>query len=61
MICPHSFILLVIPSIPWVLCLFILLMALSVSSSVNLDISSVSRLDFIVLSSVGTVWVKSDL
>ena len=37
-------------------------MALSTSaSSVNSDISSVSGLDFIVLSGVGTVWVKSDL
>ena len=36
-ICPPSFIIsLVIPSIPWVLCLFILFMALSISSSVKL-------------------------
>ena len=47
---------LVIPSTPWALCLFILFMALSTSSSVNSGISSVSGLDFIVLSGVGTVW-----
>ena len=46
---------LVIPSIPWPLCFFILFMALSTSSSVNLGISSVSGLDFIVLSGVGIV------
>ena len=34
-------------------CLF---MALSTSSSVNSGISSVSGLDFIVFSGVGTVW-----
>ena len=44
---------LVIPSTPWALCLFILFMALSTSSSVNSGISSVSGLDFIVLSGVG--------
>ena len=49
---------LVIPSTPWALCLFILFMALSTSSSsVNSGISSVSGLDFIVLSGVGTVWL----
>ena len=40
-----------------VCCLSILVMALSTSSSVNSGISSVSGLDFIVLSGVGTVWV----
>ena len=52
---PPSFIIsLVIPSIPWALCLFILFMALSTSSSVNSGTSAVSGLDFIVLSGVGT-------
>ena len=46
-VCP-----LIILSIPWALCLFILFMALSTSSSVNSGISSVSGLDFIVLSGV---------
>ena len=55
---PPSFIIsLVIPSTTWALCLFIHFMALSTSSSVNSGISSVSGLDFIVLSGVGTVWV----
>ena len=40
---PSSYIIsLVIPSIPWTLCLFILFMALSTSSSVNSSISFVS-------------------
>ena len=51
---------LVIPSVPWALCLFVLFMALS-TSSVNSGISSVPGIDFIVLSGVGTVWVLSDL
>ena len=55
-ICPPSFIIsLVIPPIAWDLCLFILFIALSTSSSVKSDISSVSGLDFIVLSCMGTV------
>ena len=59
---PPSFIIsLVILSIPWALCLLILFTALSTSSSVNSGISSVSGLDLIVLSGVGTVWVYSDL
>ena len=46
---------LVIPSIPWAVCLVILLMTLS--TSVNSGISSVSGLDLIVFAGMGTVWV----
>ena len=56
MVPPRFITSLVIPAIPWALCLFILFMGLS-TSSVNLGFSSVSGHDFIVLSGVGTVWV----
>ena len=45
---------------PLAFVLFHRFMALS-TSAVNSSISSVSALDFIVLSGVGTVWVQSDL
>ena len=61
-LCPPSLIItLAVPSIPLALCLFILFVVLSTSSSVNSGITSVSGLDFIVLYAVGTVWVWSDL
>ena len=56
-ICPSSFIIsFVIPCIPWALC-FSFCMVLSTSYSAISEISSVSGLDFIVLSVVGTLWV----